>query len=172
MNEVLNAILTRRSTKLYDGRQVPDEDIRKIVEAGLYAPSAMNRQNSLMVVVKDKELISKLSKMNAAVMGRDGDPFYGAKTLILVFADSTEKNWIQDGSLVMANIMLAAHALGIGSCWINRCKEMFETEEGKEIKRQYGIPETFSGIAVCTLGYPDAKRDPAPRKEGRVLYIQ
>lgn len=172
MNEVISAILSRRSTKKYDGERVSDEHISLIIEAGLYAPSAMNRQNSLMVAVTDKELINKLSKLNAFIMGRDTDPFYGAKTLILVFADRNEKNWLQDGSLVMANIMLAAHSLGIGSCWINRCTEMFETEEGKEIMKKYSIPETFAGVAVCTLGYPDVKKEPAPRKEGRVLFIK
>ena len=131
--ETLMSMKARRSVRSYRKEQITDAELDAVLEAGTYAASGMNRQPSKMVVVQDAELIGKLSRMNAAVMGADSDPFYGAPTVVLVFADTNAGTWLQDGSLVMGNLMLAAYAVGLGSCWINRAREMFESPEGKAL---------------------------------------
>ena len=134
----------RRSCRSYLDNQITDEELGKILKAGLAAPSAMNRQSAVFVVVQDKKTIAKLSKLNAEVMNSDKDPFYGAPTVIVVLADRNNANAVQDGSLAMGNLMNAAHALGIGSCWINRAYEVFEKEEGKALLSE----RAFSLIAM------------------------
>lgn len=149
-------ICTRRSVRKFNGKQVSKEILEKIVYAGQCAASAMNRQPTAMVVVQDKDTIAKLSKMNAAVMNVDMDPFYGCDSVIIVFGNpEISRTYIQDGSLVMGNLMNAANALGVASCWIHRAKEVFESEEGKEMMREWGIEESFVGIGNCILGYCD-----------------
>ena len=172
MNEVIKCLKERRSARSYDGRPVPDDVLKEILEAGEYAASGMGRQATVMVAVRNKDLISDLSMMNAAVMGTNTDPFYGAGTVIIVFADSTVHTYIEDGSLVMGNLMNAAHALGVDSCWIHRAKEVFETEEGKALMKKWGIDEKYKGIGNCILGYSDKPVSEAkPRREGRVIYV-
>lgn len=172
MNEVIKCLKERRSVRSYDGRPVPDDVLSEILEAGEYAASGMGRQATVMVAVRNKDLISDLSMMNAAVMGTNTDPFYGAGTVIIVFADSTVNTYIEDGSLVMGNLMNAAHALGVDSCWIHRAKEVFETEEGKALMKKWGIDEKYKGIGNCILGYSDKSVPEAkPRREGRVIYV-
>ena len=153
MNEVIKCLKERRSVRSYDGRPVPDDVLKEILEAGEYAASGMGRQATVMVAVRNKDLISDLSMMNAAVMGTNTDPFYGAATVIIVFADSTVHTYVEDGSLVMGNLMNAAHALGVDSCWIHRAKEVFETEEGRALMKKWGIDEKYKGIGNCILGY-------------------
>ena len=139
----------------------------------MYAPTAMNKQSPIMVVVQKKELIEKLAKLNAKVMGKEVDPFYGAPTVIIVFADKRIRTYIEDGSLVMGNLMNAAHAIGLGSCWINRAKEVFESEEGKELLKEWGIDENYAGIGNCILGYSDMELPKAaPRKDDYVIHIR
>lgn len=172
MNEAIKCLKERRSVRSYDGRPVPDDVLNEILEAGEYAASGMGRQATVMVAVRNKDLISDLSMMNAAVMGTNTDPFYGAGTVIIVFADSTVHTYIEDGSLVMGNLMNAAHALGVDSCWIHRAKEVFETEEGKALMKKWGIDEKYKGIGNCILGYSDKPVPEArPRREGRVIYV-
>ena len=127
---------TRRSVRKYRPEQVPDELLDAVLEAGLYAPSAMNNQKPVMVAVRDKATRDQLSAMNAAVMGTDRDPFYGAPCVIVVLADPTYPTWVEDGSLVLGNLLNAAHAVELGSCWINRAREMFDTQEGKALLRR------------------------------------
>ena len=155
-NAVLDILKTRRSVRAFTDELVDDETIDAIVEAASYAPSAMGKQPSQVVVVSNPEMMATLSKMNAAVMNSSNDPFYGAKQAIIVFTDSaiSTNNWRQDGALVMANIMNAAASLNIGTCWINRAYEMFSSEEGKALKASWGLPETANGIAICILGHP------------------
>ena len=134
MNETLQVLKTRRSIRKYKAEQITDAELNAILEAGTWAPTAMGMQSPLMVVVQDAETISYLSKMNAEVMGKPGtDPFFGAPTVVVVFADGTTGNWLKDGSLVMGNLMNAAASLGVGSCWINRAMEVFDKEEGKAL---------------------------------------
>lgn len=169
MNEVINNIINRRSIRKYKSEMIPDEIIDKIVEAGTYAPSGMNRQPSIIIAVKDKEIRDRLSKLNAKILGQENiDPFYGAPVILIVLADKTYPSYIYDGSLVMQNLMLAAHSLNIGSCWIHRAKEEFNTEEGKEILNMLGIEGEYEGIGHCILGYADEEKEILQRKENYI----
>ena len=172
-NEVLNAIKTRRSIRKYKAEQITDEQLDAILEAGTYAATGMGKQSPVIVVVQKPELIAKLSKMNAAVMGTTSDPFYGAPTVLIVLADPERGTYVEDGSLVMGNLMLAAHTEGIGSCWIHRAKEEFESEEGKQILSDLGVTGEYEGIGHCILGYPDEEIEEAkPRKEDYVFWVE
>ena len=167
-NEVISALKTRRSIRSYKPEQITDEELRTVLEAGTWAPTAMGCQDPWIVAVQNPELLKRISRMNAAVWGREIDPFYGAPTYVLVFASDPEKwkNGVPDGSLVLGNMMLAAHAIGLGSCWINREREMFATDEGKALMAELGLPGGLIGIGALALGYPAAPpRDPKPRKE-------
>lgn len=171
--DTLEAIKTRRSTRKYKSDPVPQELLDKIIEAGLYAPSGMGRQATIILAVTDKAMRDKLSAMNAKIMGTDSDPFYGAPAVLVVLAKKDCPTGVYDGSLVMQNLMLAAHELGLGSCWIHRAKEEFELPEGKEILKSLGIDEAYEGIGHCIVGYADGDTPaPAERKENRVFYIK
>lgn len=164
-------LLTRRSVRKYTDRQVDDEKLDKVLTAGLYAPTGMNNQAPVMVAVRDKATRDKLSRMNAAVMGASGDPFYGAPCVIVVLSDPERMTWVEDGSLVLGNLMNAAHSLGLGSCWIHRAKECFDTPEGKALLRAWGVPENYRGVGNCILGYAAEEPEAKPRKSGRIIKI-
>lgn len=164
-------LLTRRSVRKYTDRQVEDEKLDKVLTAGLYAPTGMNNQLPILVAVRDKETRDKLSRMNAAVMGASGDPFYGAPCVIVVLSDPERMTWVEDGSLVLGNLMNAAHSLGLGSCWIHRAKECFDTPEGKALLRAWGVPENYRGVGNCILGYAAEEPEAKPRKSGRIIKI-
>ncbi len=174
MNEVLENILTRRSIKKYKPDRVPDDVIARIVEAGTYAASGMGKQSPIIIAVTDRKLRDKLSKMNAEILGKpDIDPFYGAPVVLIVLADRTRGTYLYDGSLVMGNLMLAAHSEGIGSCWIHRAKEEFDSAEGKEILKSLGIEGDYEGIGHCVLGYADGgEPKAAERKADYVYYVR
>ena len=173
MNEVLNALKQRRSCRKYLDKQVDAAHLDAILEAGTYAPTGMNRQAPVIVAIQDPETVKLVSKLNAAVMGADTDPFYGAPTVVVVLADPAVRTYLHDGALVMGNLMNAAHAVGVDSCYIFRAKEVFETEEGKALLRQWGVPEHFVGIGNCILGYgaEGGKREASPRKEGYIIKV-
>ena len=164
-------LLTRRSVRKYTDRQVEDEKLDKVLTAGLYAPTGMNNQLPVLVAVRDKATRDKLSRMNAAVMGASGDPFYGAPCVIVVLSDPERMTWVEDGSLVLGNLMNAAHSLGLGSCWIHRAKESFDTPEGKALLRTWGVPENYRGVGNCILGYAAEEPEAKPRKSGRIIKI-
>lgn len=164
-------LLTRRSVRKYTDRQVEDEKLDKVLTAGLYAPTGMNNQLPVLVAVRDKATRDKLSRMNAAVMGASGDPFYGAPCVIVVLSDPERMTWVEDGSLVLGNLMNAAHSLGLGSCWIHRAKECFDTPEGKALLRAWGVPENYRGVGNCILGYAAEEPEAKPRKSGRIIKI-
>ena len=170
--EALENILTRVSVKKYKSDPVPKELIEKIVEAGTHAASGLNRQSPIILAVSNKEIRDKLSYLNA---GKDpfgrSDPFYGAPVVLVVLADKNVPTHVYDGSLVMGNLMLAAHSLGLGSCWIHRAKETFEMEEGKAILKELGIEGEYEGIGNCVIGYADVTPEKKPRKENWVYYI-
>ena len=171
MNETLKTLIGRRSVRSYKKEQVPKEIVEQILEAGKYAPSGMGLQPTVMVVVRDPETIAQLSRMNAAVMGGSNDPFYGAPTVVVVFADSTKSTCVEDGSLVMGNLMNAAFSLGVDSCWINRARESFQTEEGRALMKKWGLGEVYIGIGNCILGYADQPLAQAkPRKDDFVIW--
>lgn len=166
MNETLKTLTARRSVRSYKYNQVPKEIIDQILQAGLYAPTGRNSRDTLFLVVTNKEIRDKMSKMNAAVMGTDSDPFYGAPCVIVVFADRTRHTYVEDGSVAMANLMNAAFSLGVDSCWIHRAKEVFETEEGRNLARSLGVPDNYIGIGNCILGYGDCQLpNPAERTQ-------
>lgn len=166
MNETVKTLVTRRSIRKFSDKPVSKEDIALILQAGVYAPTGRNSRDTLFLVVTNKELRDKISKLNAEVMGSDGDPFYGAGTVIAVFADRSRTTAVEDGSCAMANLMNAAFSLGIDSCWIHRAREVFESEEGRRIARSYGIPDEYIGIGNCILGYRDCELpEPLPRTQ-------
>ena len=169
--EAMYNLLNRRSVRKYTDQQVPDELLDQVLEAGLYAPTGMNTQNIYMVAVRDKETRDLMMKLNAAVMGRDSDPFYGAPCVIVVLGDADGYPVVENGSLVLGNLMNAAHAVGLGSCWIHRAKQTFETEEGKALLRAWSLPETLVGIGNCILGYAEEVPEARPRKEGRIVKV-
>ena len=146
MNETLKNLEERRSIRKYKDEQIRDEQLNEILEAGTYAQTGMGAQSPVMVVIQDKETIRELSKMNADVMGTNSDPFYGAPTVIVVLADKNRLTYVEDGSLVMGNLMNAAHAVGVDSCWIHRAKEVFESEKGKELLKKWNIEGDYVGI--------------------------
>lgn len=171
MNNALDNLLERRSVRAYKPEQIADAELKSVLSAGLAAPSAMNRQPTVLLVVQDKATIEKLSKLNARVMGKeDIDPFYGAPTVIVVLSDRNIPTHVEDGSLVLGNLMNAAHALGLGSCWINRAKEVFEMTEAREILRNAGIGDEYIGVGHCILGYAANEAPaPKPRKKDYVI---
>ena len=143
-----------------------------VIEAGVYAPTGMNRQSPIIVAVTNRELRDKLSAMNAKIMGTDSDPFYGAPVVLVVLADRSMPTYVYDGSLVMGNLMNAAHEQGLGSCWIHRAKEEFDSPEGKQILADLGIEGDYEGIGHCILGYTEGlEPEPKPRKENYVYYV-
>lgn len=172
MNPALENLLTRRSIRKFEDRPVTDEELDTVLNAGLYAASGMNVQETVLIAVRDREVLRDLSAMNAAamMMGPENDPFYGAPCAVVVLAQNNE-NGIKDGSLVMGNLMLAAHSLGLGSCWINRARPMFETAKGQAYLKEWGLPSDLCGIGICILGVPAEEPKAAPRKEGRIVKI-
>ena len=164
--------MERRSCRSYRKEQIADDELNAVLEAGEYAPSAMGRQSTKMVVLQNPDDIARLSAMNARIMGTDKDPFYGAPTVVIVFADRSVPTCVEDGSLVLGNLMNAAHAIGLGSCWIHRAYEEFESEEGKDLLKEWGIEGDLRGIGHCILGYPESVKDAAPRKKDFVTIIR
>ena len=173
MNETLKTLQERRSVRRYTNQQVEESALNAILEAGTWAPSGMGTQASVLVAVQDPETIALMSRLNAQIMGQSGtDPFYGAPTVVVVLGDGEKLNWLQDGSLVMGNLMTAAAALGLGSCWINRAMELFDRPEGKELLKKWGLPETYRGVGNCILGYVEGDLPaPKPRKDGWILRV-
>ncbi len=172
MNESIKNMIERRSVRGYKSDMIPKEDLDLILEAGTYAATGMGMQSPVIVAVTDKDTRDQLSRMNAAVMGTDTDPFYGAPVVLVVLADKNRPTHIYDGSLVMGNLMNAASSLGIGSCWIHRAKEVFASEDGKALLKKWGVEGDYEGIGHCVLGYPATDVPKAkPRKENYVYYV-
>ncbi len=174
MNEVIDCILTRRSVKKYDGTMPAESDVKAIAEAGSYAASGMGRQSPVIIAVTNKALRDRLSAINARILGREGiDPFYNAPVVYAVLADENIPTHVYDGSLVLGNMMLAAHSLGLSSCWIHRAKETFESAEGKAILEECGLVGDYEGIGFLIVGYSAGEAKPAaPRKDGYIRYIK
>lgn len=171
--ELMQTIKTRRSVRGYKPDMVPREIIDQIIEAGTYAATGRGTQSPIIIAVTNKALRDKLSKINAEIMGANIDPFYGAPVVLIVLADKARPTYVYDGSLVMGNLMLAAHALGVGSCWIHRAKEEFEMPEWQDFLKQLGVEGDYEGIGHCVLGYPkDELPEAAPRKENYAYYVE
>lgn len=170
MNETIRSLLTRKSTRDYKSDMPPKEVIEEIVNAGLYAPSGMNRQETIIAVITDKEVRDELARDNAAFMGWDRDPFYGAPVVLVVLYKKDCPTGIYDGSLVMANLMLASHSLGLSSCWIHRAKQTFEMPKWKEYLKKLGVDGEYEGVGNCIIGYGNGDTARAERKAGRVFF--
>ena len=171
--EALEALYTRRSIKGFTDQMPSQDEIDKVTKAGTAAPTGMGMQSPYIVVVKNKALRDELSKMNAEVLGTHADPFYNAPVIIVVLASKSRNTYMNDGSLVMGNMLNAAHAIGLGACWIHRAKEVFESERGKQLLKEWGIDDDCEGIGHIALGYPAMEPKPAkPRKEGYVRVIE
>ena len=173
--EVFDALLNRRSVRRYKPELPAREDLEKIAEAGLYAASGKGMQTVKIVIVTNPELIATLREWNRVIGGWDEgvDPFYGAPALLLVLADRASPNHVYDGALAMGNMMLAAHALGLGSCWINRARQAFDSDEGKALLASLGVEGDLEGIGHCIVGIPDGPAPKAaPRKPGRVVWAE
>jgi len=168
---MLENLKERRSIRKYKPEQVSDAHLDAILEAGLYAASGMNTQNTIMVAVRDQQTRDQLSRMNAAVMGSTADPFYGAPCVVVVLVEPERYTAVEDGALVMGNLMQAAHDIGVGSCWIHRARQMFESEEGKTLLRKWGLREDLLGVGNCILGYAEETPAPKPRREGRIVKV-
>ena len=171
--DAMQNLLTRKSVKKYKSDPVPQELIEKIVEAGTYAPTGRNAQAPIILAVSNRQVRDELMKLNANILGAEGsDPFYNAPVVLVVLAAKERNTRVYDGSCVMENLMLAAHALGLGSCWIHRAKETFELPEGKAILQSLGIEGEYEGVGNCIIVYPDHEPEPKPRKENWVYYIK
>ena len=174
MNETLNVLETRRSVRAFDPSRMPtDQLISEVVKAGEYAPTGRGMQSPRIVVITNKAVRDRLSQLNAEVMGVTSDPFYGAPVILLVLADRSRPTYLYDGSLVMDNLMNAAHAVGLGSCWIHRAREVFASEEGKQLLAQWGITGDYEDIGHVALGY--ALNEPAqakPRKADYTVWVR
>ncbi len=174
MAMTLDDLKNRRSCRSYQPRQIAEEQLQQVLEAGMYAPTGRGAQAPIIVVVQDKATIETLRKMNAAIMGNpESDPFYGAPTVLIVLADKGRPTYVYDGSCVMDNLLNAAQAVGLGACWIHRAREEFDSPEGKALLKQWGIEGDYEGIGHCILGYrADDPPAPAPRKENYVYYVR
>ena len=171
MNDTIYTLKNRCSCRKYLSKPIEEDILNEILQAGLYAPTGMNNQKAVMVAVTDKETRDTLSRMNAEVLGTDTDPFYNAPCVVVVLSDPERRTWVEDGSLVMGNLMNAAAALGVSSCWIHRAKEMFDTAEGKALLKKWGIPEHYRGIGNCILGYSDGEPEKKARLDNRIIRV-
>ena len=174
MESTLKDLKERRSIRAYKPDQIRDEDLQKILEAGTYAPTGMGMQSPKIIVVQDKETRDYLSELNDKYMGSGSDPFYGAPTVLVVLADRKRPTCVEDGSLVLGNLMNAAHAIGVGSCWIHRAREVFDSEEGKALLKKWGVEGDYIGVGHCILGYPADEATPKakPRKEDYIVIVK
>lgn len=174
MNLVIYNLENRRACRAYKNEPVAEDELQTILEAGTFAPTGMGKQTPFIVAVTTPETVSKVEKLNAAVTGNpDGHPFYGAPYVVVVFSDPNLPFGIADGNLVIGNIMNAAQALNVDSCYIWRAKESFESEEGKALKKEWGIPDHYVGVGNVILGYglEEGKKEAAPRKEGYIRIV-
>lgn len=171
MKETITDIKTRRSCRKYTAQQVDNDSLNIVLEAATYTPTGHGKQSPKMVVVQDPAVLAHLSELNARVMDAKHDPMYGAPTAVIVFADKTWTTGHQDAALVMGTLMLAAHACGLASCWINRAKEMFELPEGVPYLKKWGLDEQYEGMGICILGYEaeGGTVAPKPRKDDYII---
>lgn len=173
-NPIITALQTRRSIRKYKPEQITDEELKTVLEAGTWAPTGMGYQDPWIIAIQDPALMERISRMNREIWGRDIDPFYGAPTYVLVFGSDPKKwaNSVYDGALVLGNMMNAAHAVGLGACWIHREREMFETVEGQALMKRFGLPEGLIGVGAISLGYPADGFTPSQRKPRKAGYYR
>ena len=173
MKETLQDLKSRRSCRKYKPEQIKEEELSAILEAGTYAPTGQGAQSPVIVAVSDKETRDAISRMNAKVMGTDADPFYGAPTVLVVFADRGRRTYVDDGNMMIANLLNAAHAVGVDSCYIYRAREVFASPEGRELASKWGLGDNYEAIGNCILGYglPEGIKEAAPRKADYIIRV-
>lgn len=164
-NGTIHTILNRRSIRSYKKEQISNDELETILLAGSAAPSGMNGQSAYAYVIQSEEFMSELVKSVEKATGIGRNPFYDAPTVIIVFADSSKFSPVEDGTLAIENMMLAAYSLGIGSCWIYAVKQFFATEEGRTFKKKLGVPDNQMIIGSVALGYPDGKHPALKTRE-------
>ncbi|HIV02328.1 MAG TPA: nitroreductase [Candidatus Aphodoplasma excrementigallinarum] len=171
-NEFLSLMKSRRSVRAYKPDAVPDEVLDAVLEAGTYAPTGRGRQSPTIIAVTSKKYREEIARLNAEVLGSSTDPYYGAPVVILVLADPAVNTFVEDGSCVLENMMLAAHALGLGTVWVHREREIFDGEKGKALLREWHLPETLRGVGAVALGYPSAPAgEAAERKPNYIVRV-
>lgn len=172
LNEIINNIILRRSCRSFLNKPILKDELDQILLAGTYAPSGRGAQSPVIVAITNPDERNIVSKLNAQILNSHNDPYYGAPYIILVLADSNINTYIEDGSCALENMMLAATSLGIGSCWIHREREMFETEQGKQLLKKWGLSESLKGIGSLAIGYPkELKTEAKPRKSDYIKII-
>ena len=176
MNQTIEDLKSRRSIRKFKDEQITDEELNTILEAGTYAPTGAGRQSPKIVVIQNPETIKEFSDWNRSFFPTevpdDMDPFYGGKTLLIVLANSEMPTYIEDGASVLTVLVNAAHAIGVGSCWVHRARDEFASEKGKELLKEWGIPESYEGIGHVVLGYADMPNPkPIPRKEDYIHFV-
>lgn len=173
MNETLRILENRRSCHNFKPDMITDEELNAVIKAGTYAPTGMGKQSPIIIAITNPDKVKEFSKANAAIMGANIDPFYGAPVILVVLADKTVPTYKYDGSLVMGNLLNAAESLGLGSIWIHRAKEEFESDFGKNLLKELGIEGDYEGIGHCALGYKaEPSKAAAPRKDHYVYYVR
>lgn len=173
MNETLRVLESRRSCRRFKPEMIREEELEAVIKAGTYAATGMGRQSPIILAVTDPDKVREFSRANAAIMGTDKDPFYGAPVILAVLADKSVPTYLYDGSLVLGNLMNAAESLGLGSIWIHRAKEEFESGFGQQLLKELGIEGDYEGIGHCALGYrAEPAGEAAPRKDNYVYYVR
>jgi nitroreductase len=174
MNDVIKTLIERRSVRSFEDKQISDEDLDQLLEVAQYAPTGAGTQATIFIAVQNPEVKAKLTKLNADVIGKEGmDPYYGAPTIIEVLASEGGVTKVEDGSIALANLYNAAESLGLGSCWIHRTKEMFESEEGKALLKEWGFEGEYVGVGALIVGYKKGDTPKAaPRKPNRVKIVK
>lgn len=170
--EALTVLKERRSIRKFKPQQITDEELNAVLEAGAYSPSSKNRQPVVVVAVQNKNDIAQLTRMNAAVWGRDTDPYYGAPAILVVLCKADSSSPVEDGSAAATYLLTAAHAVGLGGCWINRERQMFESEEGKALLQKWGLEDDYLGIAACSIGYIEGENPTPPARKGLVVRVK
>ena len=173
MNDVIKCILERRSVKAYTAKQVSQEDLKLILDAGIHAPSSKNQQSAKLVVVQNKDVLERLKKLGMEVSKRESNPFYDAPTIVIVFARESDIAPVENASLVIGNMMIAAESLGVGSCWIHCGKGIFGTDEGGALRKELGVPDGYVVVGSCILGEMAGEKPKCPaRDESNILFIK
>lgn len=171
-NETLSTLKKRRSIRKFSPKPVAEDALNAVLDAAAYAPNGKGAQPSIVIAVQNKDDVATLSKMNAAILGTTTDPYYGASTILLVLVDSSRPTLVEDGSCLMTYLMVAAESVGLGTCWIHREKQIFESLEGKALLQKWGVAGNYTGVGACAIGYPEGEvPKPAPRKQNFVVRV-
>ena len=170
--DAITALKTRRSVRKFQQTQIDSDTLEKVLETTQYAPNGRGLQSPVLVAVQDGETLAQLRRMNADVMGSDVDPYYGAPAIILAFAPNDVITYVEDAASALTYLQVAAHVNGLATVWVHRERQMFASDEGKELMKKWGIADKYEGIGSVAIGYADGDLpNPAPRREGYILKV-